>query len=87
MAKYIIDVDDEVIKFFREKIDDSQPIEIVLPQMLRIERSEGGGVTKRGTVRVPLLSAQATLTTRCAPLHKRGPHANKIRVGQRSKRA
>jgi len=36
MAKYTIEIDDEVIEFFRDMIDDSEPVEIMLPKMLKL---------------------------------------------------
>ena len=38
MARYIIDIDEELIKYFRNKIDDSESTEIMLPKLLKLLR-------------------------------------------------
>ncbi len=36
MAKFEIEVDSETIQFFRENIDDREPVEILLSKMLKL---------------------------------------------------
>ena len=38
MARYIIDVDDELIKYFRKNVDDSESAEIMLSKLLKFLR-------------------------------------------------
>ena len=38
MARYILDIDDTLMKYFRDKVDDTEPAEIMIPKLLKLLR-------------------------------------------------